>query len=207
MKKPEAASAALGPWWWAVCRPKHVELHINMEEQILIHCCILLDFFFLMNCTMMHGSTNIKEIMGYRWSKLSGPPWDPDHTRITEGPLYLNNAKETEVAVQDYCIHTVVPCDLWRHRYRLLPSKQVSCLWWSTDISQPTPSTSNAQPEKQRVSFFVNFLRSADVLRSTVIILVFFFRKEERGGVERHMIWQNEKDGTYVRYAIFCTLL
>ena len=29
--KPEAASAVLGSWWWAVCRPKHVELHINME--------------------------------------------------------------------------------------------------------------------------------------------------------------------------------
>jgi len=30
-EKPEAASAVLGSWWWAVCRPKHVELHINME--------------------------------------------------------------------------------------------------------------------------------------------------------------------------------
>jgi hypothetical protein len=29
-EKPEAASAVLGSWWWAVCRPKHVELHINM---------------------------------------------------------------------------------------------------------------------------------------------------------------------------------
>jgi len=29
--KPEAASAVLGSWWWAVCHPKHVELHINME--------------------------------------------------------------------------------------------------------------------------------------------------------------------------------
>jgi hypothetical protein len=29
--KPEAASAVLGSWWWAVCRPKQVELHINME--------------------------------------------------------------------------------------------------------------------------------------------------------------------------------
>ena len=29
--KPEAACAVLGSWWWAVCRPKHVELHINMK--------------------------------------------------------------------------------------------------------------------------------------------------------------------------------
>jgi len=29
--KPEAASAVLISWWWAVCRPKHVELHINMK--------------------------------------------------------------------------------------------------------------------------------------------------------------------------------
>jgi hypothetical protein len=29
-EKPEAASAVLGSWWWAVCRPKHVELHINI---------------------------------------------------------------------------------------------------------------------------------------------------------------------------------
>jgi hypothetical protein len=30
-EKLEAASAILGSWWWAVCRPKHVELHINGE--------------------------------------------------------------------------------------------------------------------------------------------------------------------------------
>jgi hypothetical protein len=30
-EKPEAASAVLGSWWWTVCRPKHVELHLNME--------------------------------------------------------------------------------------------------------------------------------------------------------------------------------
>ena len=28
---PETTSAVFGSWWWAVCRPKHVELHINME--------------------------------------------------------------------------------------------------------------------------------------------------------------------------------
>jgi hypothetical protein len=31
-EKPEAASAVLGSWWLTVCRPKHVELHINMEQ-------------------------------------------------------------------------------------------------------------------------------------------------------------------------------
>jgi hypothetical protein len=29
--KPGGASAVLGSWWWAVCRPKHVELHINTK--------------------------------------------------------------------------------------------------------------------------------------------------------------------------------
>jgi len=29
--KPEAASAVLGSWQWAVCCPKHVELHTNAE--------------------------------------------------------------------------------------------------------------------------------------------------------------------------------
>ena len=29
--KPDAASTVLGSWWWVVCRPKHVDLHINME--------------------------------------------------------------------------------------------------------------------------------------------------------------------------------
>jgi hypothetical protein len=42
--KPEAASAVLGSWWWAVCHPKHVEFHINWNNKILIHGCILLDF-------------------------------------------------------------------------------------------------------------------------------------------------------------------
>jgi hypothetical protein len=31
MIKPESASAVFGSWWWAVCRPKHVELHMNMK--------------------------------------------------------------------------------------------------------------------------------------------------------------------------------
>jgi len=47
--KPEAASAVLGSWWWAVCRPKHVELHINTENKFwytVASCWI----FFCMNC-------------------------------------------------------------------------------------------------------------------------------------------------------------
>ena len=60
-KKPEAASAVLGSWWWAVCRPKHVELHINMVKfDTLLH---LVGFFF-MNCTMMYGSMNVKPMVG-----------------------------------------------------------------------------------------------------------------------------------------------
>jgi len=34
--KPEAASAVCGSWWWTVCRPKHVELHINIIITIII---------------------------------------------------------------------------------------------------------------------------------------------------------------------------
>ena len=30
-EKPEAASAVLGSWWWALRRPKHVGLHMDME--------------------------------------------------------------------------------------------------------------------------------------------------------------------------------
>jgi len=29
--KPEAASAVLGSWQWAVWHPKHVDFHINMK--------------------------------------------------------------------------------------------------------------------------------------------------------------------------------
>jgi len=29
--KREAASAVLSSWWWAVCRPKHVQPHLHME--------------------------------------------------------------------------------------------------------------------------------------------------------------------------------
>jgi len=44
-EKPEAASAVLGSLWWAVCSPKHVELHI-WNNKILIHCSIILDFLY-----------------------------------------------------------------------------------------------------------------------------------------------------------------
>jgi len=29
--KPEVATVVLSSWWWAMCRPKHVELQINMK--------------------------------------------------------------------------------------------------------------------------------------------------------------------------------
>jgi hypothetical protein len=37
--KPEAISAVLGSWWWAVCRRKHVELHVNIKQNFdtLLH--------------------------------------------------------------------------------------------------------------------------------------------------------------------------
>jgi hypothetical protein len=45
-EKPEAASAISSSWWWAVCRPKYVEFHINMEWQkfwyIVASCWIFL---------------------------------------------------------------------------------------------------------------------------------------------------------------------
>ena len=43
--KPEAACAVLGSWWWAACRPNHVELKFKIwNNKIVIHCCILLHF-------------------------------------------------------------------------------------------------------------------------------------------------------------------
>ena len=47
MKKPEAASAVLGSWWWAVCRPKHVELYINTEQYNFDTLLHLVGFFFM----------------------------------------------------------------------------------------------------------------------------------------------------------------
>ena len=58
-EKPEATSAVLGSSWWAVCRPKHVDLHINMEYYNFETWLQLVGIFF-MNRTMVHGSTNIK---------------------------------------------------------------------------------------------------------------------------------------------------
>jgi hypothetical protein len=45
--KPEAAGAVLGSWWWAVCRPKHVELYITIKYNFdtLLH---LVGFFMWM---------------------------------------------------------------------------------------------------------------------------------------------------------------
>jgi len=52
--KPEAASAVLGSWWWAVCRPKHVELGVRIIEEI--PGSVASDTFR----TRMLGSTNIR---------------------------------------------------------------------------------------------------------------------------------------------------
>jgi hypothetical protein len=52
--KPEDASAVLGSWWWAVCRAKHVELHIKFWYTVASY------WIFFVNCTTMHGSTNIR---------------------------------------------------------------------------------------------------------------------------------------------------
>jgi hypothetical protein len=84
--------------------------------------------------------------------------------------MYLNNANETEVVVQDYWIHTVVYCNLWWHRYRELPSKNVPCLWWSHTCFRVSSQYLLTYNQKQ--CLFVNFLRSADVLRSMTIILL-----------------------------------
>ena len=51
-EKPEAGSAVLGSWRRAVCRPKHVELHINVWNKnfdTLLH----LVGFFSMNCSLL----------------------------------------------------------------------------------------------------------------------------------------------------------
>jgi hypothetical protein len=55
--KPEAACAVLGSWWWAVCCPKHVELHLKYG--IIKFLCIAASCwgFHCKNCTVMHGST------------------------------------------------------------------------------------------------------------------------------------------------------
>ena len=43
--KPEAASAVLGSWWWAVL-PETCWTSYKYEIKILINCCILLDLLF-----------------------------------------------------------------------------------------------------------------------------------------------------------------
>jgi len=56
--KPEAASAVLCSWWWAVCRPKHVELHINYEIEFwyTVASC----WISFVNYIMKHESTSIR---------------------------------------------------------------------------------------------------------------------------------------------------
>jgi len=59
--KPEAASAVLGSWWWAVCRPKHVEFHIIIKKNVWYF--VVSWWIYYMNYTVMHRSTNIKFTM------------------------------------------------------------------------------------------------------------------------------------------------
>jgi hypothetical protein len=57
--KPEAAITVLSSWWWAVCRPKHVEQLRNngiINSTTLLH---LVGSFHEIYITM-HGSMNIK---------------------------------------------------------------------------------------------------------------------------------------------------
>jgi len=56
--KPEAASAVLGPWWWAVCRPKHV--WASCKYEIKFWYTVASCWIFFVNYTMMHWSTDIK---------------------------------------------------------------------------------------------------------------------------------------------------
>jgi hypothetical protein len=58
--KPEAACAVLGSWWWVVCRPKHVELHLKQWIIKFWYTVASCWGFLCKNCTMMHGSTNVK---------------------------------------------------------------------------------------------------------------------------------------------------
>jgi hypothetical protein len=60
--KPEAASAVLGFWWWAVCRPKHVELHIKQGIIKFWYTVASCWVFLCKKCTMVHGSTKVNVI-------------------------------------------------------------------------------------------------------------------------------------------------
>jgi len=58
--KPEAVCAVLGSWWWGGVSPETCWASFKIRNnKILIHCCILL-VCHCRNCTMMHGSTNIR---------------------------------------------------------------------------------------------------------------------------------------------------
>jgi hypothetical protein len=58
--KPEAACAVLGSWWWAVCHPKHAEFHLKQGIIKFLYTVASCWVFLCKNCTMMHGSTNVK---------------------------------------------------------------------------------------------------------------------------------------------------
>ena len=54
------ADNVFGSWRWAVCRPKHVELNLKWGIIKLWYTVASCSVFHCRNCTMMHGSTNIK---------------------------------------------------------------------------------------------------------------------------------------------------
>jgi hypothetical protein len=58
--KLEAACAVLGSWWWAVCCPKHIDLHLKQGRIKVLYTIASCWVVLCKNCTMMHGSTNVK---------------------------------------------------------------------------------------------------------------------------------------------------
>ena len=69
-KKPEADSAVLGSWWWAVCRPKHVELHIKWT----------LSGTVCLTTSTIYTSNNLSRIKNQR---MTVQFWAPDDGRVS----------------------------------------------------------------------------------------------------------------------------
>jgi hypothetical protein len=54
-----AASAVLGSWWWAVCLETCWASYKIWTNKNLIHCCILLDFLWIVLWCTDSGTSNI----------------------------------------------------------------------------------------------------------------------------------------------------